>query len=639
MDHLEFAIRDLGLHRYGITPTLLIALSVSTILTSIALILIFRKLSHLSQSISSSTTTSSKEKSPSRSDPIKKEEEEARRNQTFSSDEPSSSSSFSIQVHQDSELPSEQECIQLLIEKHKYSRGGYCRELNQVDSSFPPSLRAFWSLGAHSTRISIHTCSSSLSFENKENSTKLNSSPRRVNKELTVKHMKQATVIGEQKFNNMNGVLNSRESSSSTSGNRRRSSLMNRSSLGGTTHGGVTGNNTNSRNVMVAYGNECVDHRAEFILHYPLKKYFDQYVTVERLEYPYVDQGSRPYSCHADSLMPYCTELLEKTIVKKSLMTIDQSSSLTCQKTLFCALPFYLFGDTHFKERLLTTAFDEWTYDRVYMCLENVLPIFSVGQCSGLSVDCGELFSVSLPVYEGIAVRQALEAMPIAGHTIDSILRNMLVRNQCTNDSSLKFMSSTENEILKDIKEKMCYVKNPKSRATLSSQTLTYELPDKNILRIPDEAANILSDCTEFLFNANSDETYLDKWSQNNSIQECVVKSLEKLSRVEKEAKDTMIKNIVLTGGSCMLNGFVDRFAFELENAMNHSDTLRKTYTNNKGETSDQQVNIMKRSRNDSVIMGADIFMSLSTFDDLCVNRDEYEENGERFIVTTKFSM
>ncbi|KAG2379017.1 hypothetical protein C9374_007655 [Naegleria lovaniensis] len=597
MDHLEYAIRDFGLHQYGITPTLIVILSASTIITSIALILIFRKLSKLSNSISNHHHSHTKIASSNHNEtppPIKKE-------LTFPQQQDElHSSSFQIQIRKDSELPSEQECIKLLIEKEKFSMGEISNGgVETSQESVSSSVRAFWSLGAHSTRISIHSLSAA----------KNETSPPVRNVKESVKHMKQVTVVGEKKFNT-SAVLTPREGTLNNKGNNRRFSTNKRSSLGGALN---KTNSTSNSPVVVAYGNECVDHRAEFILHYPLKKYLDQYVNVNHLEYPFHPKHGTPYS-HADSLLPYCTELLEEKIVRKSVLaTLDSE----CQKTLFCALPFYLYCDIPFKGRLLASAFDDWNYDRVYMCLEHVLPIFSVGKCSGLSVDCGELFSVSVPVYEGIAVRQALEAMPIAGYTIDEIFQKMLERNLCTNDTTLKFTSSTEKEILKDIKEKMCCVKTSATSCRVSSSDLTYELPDKSVIRIPEQAANILSDCTEYLFNARVDADFYGPWSQNNSIQECVVKSLEKLSRVDMEAKNAMTKNIVLSGGTCLLDGFVNRFASELENAMNQNETLRKTFIK-KGE-SEHNVNIMTRTRDDSVTLGADIFMSLNTFNDLCV--------------------
>ena len=79
-----------------------------------------------------------------------------------------------------------------------------------------------------------------------------------------------------------------------------------------------------------------------------------------------------------------------------------------------------------------------------------------------------------------------------------------------------------------------------------------------------------------------------------------------------------MLNNIVLSGGTTMMPGFSNRINMQLKDVLNRENI---SYTSYKV--------IAEGNRNISAWIGASMISSMSSFNNVFITREEYNENGE----------
>ena len=160
--------------------------------------------------------------------------------------------------------------------------------------------------------------------------------------------------------------------------------------------------------------------------------------------------------------------------------------------------------------------------------------------------------------------------------------------------------SSTERAIVRDVKEKHCYVAQDydKEQILNVSEDPTYELPDgRNIL-----LSNERFHCPEALFKPSLLGLATPGVHQMlfNSITKC-----------ETDLRLHYFCNVMLSGGTSQLPGFRQRVENEIQ-AMAPSNVRVRTY----------------QLGADSAWIGGPMAASLSTFQQTCISKKEYEESG-----------
>ncbi|MCG3258970.1 MAG: actin family protein [Candidatus Heimdallarchaeota archaeon] len=251
------------------------------------------------------------------------------------------------------------------------------------------------------------------------------------------------------------------------------------------------------------------------------------------------------------------------------------------------------------KEKMAELMFDTFNVPAMYISMQAILSLYASGRTTGIVVDSGDGVTHIVPVYEGFAISHAIHRSDIGGRDITDYLRRLLRQR------GYSLSSSAEREIVRDIKERLCYValdpeKELKLAEKVSGMEKTYTLPDGETLTIGAERFM----APELLFNPGA------IGSEENPLDELIYRSIQ---NCDVDLRRDLYANIVLSGGSTMFPGLKER--------------LHKELTELVPETMEVKI-IAPPERRYSVWIGGSILSSLKTFAKLWVTRKEYREIG-----------
>lgn len=258
------------------------------------------------------------------------------------------------------------------------------------------------------------------------------------------------------------------------------------------------------------------------------------------------------------------------------------------------------------REKMTQIMFETFNVPKLYISIQAVLSLYASGRTTGLVIDSGDGVTHTVPIYEGYALPHAVQRLDIAGRDLTKWMMKLL-----TERGEFRPVTTAEQEITRDIKEKLTYVaphfENEKEKAEkgeIEDLEKPYELPDGNIITIGAERFR----CPEALFDPSivGIEQMGIHQAAYRTIQECDI-----------DIRKDLYENIVISGGSTMFPGMAERLQSEIQEKAPTTIVVEV-------DASDE--------RKYSVWTGGSILSSLSTFQTMWITRDEYDESGPSIV-------
>ncbi|KAI8361122.1 actin 1 [Mortierella sp. GBAus27b] len=250
------------------------------------------------------------------------------------------------------------------------------------------------------------------------------------------------------------------------------------------------------------------------------------------------------------------------------------------------------------RKKMTQIMFETFRTPALHIANKAVLSLHAAGRKTGIVLDSGDSMTYAIPVFEGLILQSGVIHTRLGGRDLDHYLGDIL-RNHKPVSSSL------EHEILRDIKEKLCYVSMDFVDGLAESGSSpaierTYELPDGQIITFGSERFRI----PEALFKP---------WlagMESYGIQEMIYNAVNKC---DNDIRRALYGNIVLSGGNTMFSGIADRLEKEILSLA----------------PSSMKVNVdASLEGNCSAWMGGSVIASLPDFNDLCISKQEFDESG-----------
>ncbi|MCH8909045.1 MAG: actin family protein [Candidatus Heimdallarchaeota archaeon] len=255
------------------------------------------------------------------------------------------------------------------------------------------------------------------------------------------------------------------------------------------------------------------------------------------------------------------------------------------------------------REKMAELMFETFNVPAMYISMQAVLSLYASGRTTGIVVDSGDGVTHVVPVYEGFAITHAISRVDIGGRDITDFLRRLLRQR------GYALTSSAEREIVRDIKERLCYVAlDPTKELALadkvSGMEKSYVMPDGDTVSIGQE--RFLA--PEVFFNPAS------IGSEEVPMHELIYKSIQ---NCDVDIRPHLYNNIVLSGGSTMFPGLKERLHKELVSLVPDGVDVKV---------------VAPPERRYSVWIGGSILASLKTFGKMWVTKKEYADSGPKSV-------
>jgi len=252
------------------------------------------------------------------------------------------------------------------------------------------------------------------------------------------------------------------------------------------------------------------------------------------------------------------------------------------------------------REKMIGIMFEKFGIPATFVAIQAILSLYASGRTTGIVMDSGDGVSHTVPIFEGYSLPHAVHRLNLAGRNLTSWMAKLLT------EAGHSFTTSAEMEIVRDIKESLCRVAVDYDKELIEStkNSENYELPDGLIVKINSEKFR----CPEALFKPSLIGI------EGDGISDMTVSSIK---GCDIDIRKDLNSNIILSGGTSLFEDLDTRMAKDIKSLTPSSIQTRI---------------IAPPERKYSVWIGGSILSSLSTFNNMWITSEEYEEYGSSII-------
>ncbi|KAI0186149.1 actin family [Xylaria flabelliformis] len=296
------------------------------------------------------------------------------------------------------------------------------------------------------------------------------------------------------------------------------------------------------------------------------------------------------------------------------------------------------------REKAIEIAMENWGCPAFWMSRTPVCAAFAAGKASALVIDVGGANTSVTAIHDGMILKRSIQKSQVGGIWLSQQIRNMwdnndpkvnvvpyfMIENKTAVDAGApaqaklrkfpfevtpSYRAYEEERLLTEFKESVVEVwRGPGRYLNPGNEELVKSQPGR-VFEMPDGANQMWREqryrVSEGMWDENAALPNADG-TKAQTIPEMIKACL---SAVDVDLRPNLLGNVVVTGGTSLLNGFNDRLNNELM-AM-HPGMKIKLHA--AGLTTERRFGAW---------IGGSILASLGTFHQMWISRKEYEENG-----------
>jgi len=266
------------------------------------------------------------------------------------------------------------------------------------------------------------------------------------------------------------------------------------------------------------------------------------------------------------------------------------------------------------RDHMAQIMFETFKVPGFYIATQAVLSLYASGRTRGTVVEAGADVCHSVPIFEGYALPHAILKLDMGGKDISEFLSTSFhQRNQGQFNLS--------QEIVKDIKEKLCYVAHVslESEKQRAPSVKPYELPDGQVIGI-DREARVYAPEALFTPSMLGPE---HRACKRNGI---ATLTHNAIAKCDEDLQKDLYSAVVLAGGTSMLPGFANRMFHEIS-ALAPEGTKIRIVPDVQGRERGYN-----SQRKQAAWIGGSMFASLPTFGQIQITKQEYEDCHESIV-------